>query len=152
MSQACCEWSTHFRQSLQLFFDYYIQHIAILEKHVPTCLLKAAEFVRDISSERYLLAQETNHQYVFFLMDIFNNIIQYQYGGNAHLIYAIIRRRDSFDRLFNLSLPDKITEASTNDTAQAESAADDEVKTDANPIDIQIKKQPAKGFIPTQSG
>ena len=51
---------------------------------------------------------------------------------------------DSFDRLFNLSLPDKITEASTNDTAQAESAADDEVKTDANPIDTQIKKQIGK--------
>ena len=37
-----------------------------------------------------------------FLMDIFKNIKQYQYAGNAHLIYAIIRRKSSFDRLFNL--------------------------------------------------
>jgi hypothetical protein len=37
-------------------------------------------------------------------LEIFNNIIQYQFTGNHHLIYAIIRRKDSFGRLASLTL------------------------------------------------
>jgi hypothetical protein len=27
------------------------------------------------------------------LLEVFNNVIQYQYHGNTHLVYAIIRRK-----------------------------------------------------------
>lgn len=30
---------------------------------------------------------------------------QYQYDGNAHLVYAILRRKDVFVKLANLTLP-----------------------------------------------
>lgn len=33
--------------------------------------------------------------YVSLLLEMFSNIIQYQYGGNAHLIYAIVRRKEA---------------------------------------------------------
>lgn len=28
------------------------------------------------------------------LLEMFSNIIQYQYVGNAHLVYAIVRRQE----------------------------------------------------------
>ena len=99
-------------------------------------------------------------------MDIFNNIIQYQYAGNAHLIYAIIRRKSSFDRLFNLKLNKENEEnenATTtdnnnnNELKKAETTAvktDDEEKTGG--IDLPKKEEekvveqsgPPK-FVPT---
>ena len=133
---------------------------------LPTCL-KLLNLFEIFSSKRYLLAQDSNHQYVFFLMDIFNNIIQYQYAGNAHLIYAIIRRKSSFDRLFNLKLNEENEEnenATTtdnnnnnNELKKAETTAvktDDEEKTGG--IDLPKKEEekvveqsgPPK-FVPT---
>ncbi|CAI7935569.1 Hypothetical predicted protein, partial [Podarcis lilfordi] len=43
-----------------------------------------------------------NHHLVFFLLEVFNNIIQYQFDGNSNLVYAIIRKRNVFHQLANL--------------------------------------------------
>lgn len=43
---------------------------------------------------RNLYASEANQTYVSLLLEMFSNIIQYQYVGNAHLIYAIVRRQE----------------------------------------------------------
>jgi len=51
------------------------------------------------------MSQRDNHQYVFFLLDIFNNVIQYQFAGNCQLVYALIRRKKMFDRLKLMSIP-----------------------------------------------
>ena len=32
-------------------------------------------------------------RYVALLLETFNNVVQYQYAGNPHLVYAIVRRR-----------------------------------------------------------
>ena len=40
----------------------------------------------------------------FFLLETFNNLIQYQFEGNHHLVYIIIRRRKIFRALQNLQL------------------------------------------------
>ena len=42
--------------------------------------------------------------YVAMILEMFNNIVQYQYEGNGNLIYALIRRRELFDGLANLTL------------------------------------------------
>lgn len=60
------------------------------------CSVKVLNLFELFSSPKFLYANETNHTYLFMLIDIFNNIIQYQYGGNAHLIYAITRRAKLF--------------------------------------------------------
>ena len=39
---------------------------------------------------------------VFFLLEMFNNIIQYQFDGNSNLVYTIIRKRQVFHALANL--------------------------------------------------
>ena len=44
---------------------------------------------------------------VFFLLEILNNIIQYQFDGNSNLIYTIIRKRFVFFNLLNLQVDQK---------------------------------------------
>ena len=63
------------------------------------------------TSPKFLYAAEANHVYVSLLLELFNNVIQYQYGGNAHLVYAIVRRKPVFDALEQLTLPRAITAA-----------------------------------------
>ena len=54
------------------------------------------------STPWFLYASPTNHHLVFFLLEVFNNIIQYQFDGNANLVYTIIRKRNVFHQLANL--------------------------------------------------
>ncbi|CAM9734928.1 unnamed protein product [Ascophyllum nodosum] len=58
-----------------------------------------------------LYASETNQTYVSLLLEMFSNIIQYQYAGNAHLMYAIVRRQEIFESLYELDLPAAIAQA-----------------------------------------
>mmetsp|Transcript_15653 Transcript_15653/g.25602 ORF Transcript_15653/g.25602 Transcript_15653/m.25602 type:complete len:597 (-) Transcript_15653:1569-3359(-) len=52
-------------------------------------------------SKRRFLASEASRQNVMFLLDIFNNVIQYQYQGNPYLIYAICVEEQKFRALHN---------------------------------------------------
>lgn len=55
------------------------------------------------SSPRFLFATEDNHHLMFFLLEAFNNMIQYQFEGNQHLVYVIVRRRAVFTRLMGIT-------------------------------------------------
>ncbi|CAN0517547.1 unnamed protein product, partial [Ectocarpus sp. 12 AP-2014] len=59
-----------------------------------------------------LYASEANQTYVSLLLEMFSNIIQYQYVGNAHLVYAIVRRQEAFESLYELDLPAAVAAAS----------------------------------------
>eukprot|EP00741_Cyanophora_paradoxa_P025257 tig00000361_g24376.t1 len=52
-----------------------------------------------------LFSSEGAHNYAFLLLETFNNLIQYQYEGSAHLVTAVLRQRETFDRLAAVSLP-----------------------------------------------
>ena len=56
------------------------------------------------SSPKFLYSGENSHKHLALLFEVFNNVIQYQYTGNQHLVYAIVRRKDSFGRLASLNL------------------------------------------------
>ena len=60
------------------------------------------------SSPKFLYSSEKAYKHLALLLEVFNNIIQYQYNGNQHLVYAIVRRKDSFGRLASLTLPKAI--------------------------------------------
>ena len=51
-----------------------------------------------------MLSNSTNHHLVFFILEAFNNVIQYQFDGNPNLIYTIIRKRVIFYNLLNLNI------------------------------------------------
>eukprot|EP00056_Hartaetosiga_gracilis_P010325 m.151895 g.151895 ORF g.151895 m.151895 type:complete len:851 (-) comp13295_c3_seq1:60-2612(-) len=67
---------------------------------------KLVHLFRVFSSPRYLFAAEANHRLVFFLLEAFNSLIQYQFEGNQHFVYCIIRVRKLFHELQHLSLKD----------------------------------------------
>ena len=56
------------------------------------------------SSPKFLYSGENSHKHLALLFEVLNNVIQYQYTGNQHLVYAIVRRKDSFGRLASLNL------------------------------------------------
>ncbi|KAF0719695.1 Aste57867_861 [Aphanomyces stellatus] len=57
------------------------------------------------SQPRYLFDNEANHHLVFFLLDTFNNLIQYQYEGNEQMVYAMVQNKDLFQKLTALTMP-----------------------------------------------
>lgn len=64
--------------------------------------IKLLHLLEAFSTSWFLLSAPSNHHLVFFLLEIFNNIIQYQFDGNANLVYTIIRKRHVFHALANL--------------------------------------------------
>ena len=84
------------------------------------------------SSPKFLYSSEKAYRHIALLLEIFNNIVQYQYIGNQHLVYAIVRRKDSFGRLANLTLPKAI--------AQCQKAFP---KSDAPEYDADVDEQVA---------
>ena len=58
-----------------------------------------------LSKRSWLLNKEKNHRYVFFLLETFNNVLQYQFEGNTALVYSIISYRDHFFKLLDIAKP-----------------------------------------------
>ncbi|EEC10936.1 conserved hypothetical protein [Ixodes scapularis] len=63
---------------------------------------KLLHLLEAFSTPWFLYSNATNHHLVFFLLEIFNNIIQYQFDGNSNLVYTVIRKRNVFHSLANL--------------------------------------------------
>lgn len=61
--------------------------------------VKLLNLFEAFASPRFLYSSEKNHQFVSLLLEVFNNIIQYQYEGNVHVIYSILRRGKLFKDL-----------------------------------------------------
>jgi hypothetical protein len=77
---------------------------------------KLVHLVEAFGTPWFLFSSPTNHHLVFFLLEVFNNIVQYQFdgkslsfkkdsifAGNSNLVYTIIRKRQVFYQLANLS-------------------------------------------------
>ena len=56
-------------------------------------------FVKAFSTPWFLLSTPTNHTLIYFLLEMLNNLIQYQFDGNSNLVYTIIRKRAVFHNL-----------------------------------------------------
>lgn len=48
------------------------------------------ELLQAFSTPWFLFSNATNHHLVFFLLEIFNNIIQYQFDGEA-LVHVVVK-------------------------------------------------------------
>ncbi|EGZ10568.1 hypothetical protein PHYSODRAFT_361636 [Phytophthora sojae] len=84
---------------------------------------------------RYLFDNEANHHLVFFLLETFDNIIQYQYEGNQQVVYAMIQNKNVFYQLNDLQLP-PIRAASATTKKEGEGAE-------------QQEQSPEGEFVPT---
>ena len=54
---------------------------------------RATNLFEMFGTKRRLISNEHNPRYLVFCLEVFNNIIQYQYEGNPHFIYQILRRK-----------------------------------------------------------
>jgi hypothetical protein len=77
-------------------------YIKTLTMITSTRLLKLSV---TLSKKSWLLANEKNHRYIFFILETFNNILQYQFEGNTSLIYSIILYKDHFFKLLEITKP-----------------------------------------------
>ncbi|CAF1370839.1 unnamed protein product [Adineta steineri] len=94
-------------QRLQPLYDCLLTIIVNISPYLKTLSMvtsnKLIHLLEAFSSPWFLFAASENHHLVFFLLEAFNNLIQYQFDGNASLIYTIIRKRQVFFALSNLA-------------------------------------------------
>ncbi|PVD37614.1 hypothetical protein C0Q70_00210 [Pomacea canaliculata] len=95
-------------QRLQPLFDCLLTIIVNVSPYLKTLSMVAStkllHLLEAFSTPWFLFASPTNHHLVFFLLEVFNNIIQYQFDGNSNLVYTIIRKRNVFHQLANLPI------------------------------------------------
>ncbi|XP_037320491.2 protein HID1b [Pungitius pungitius] len=91
---------------LQPLFDCLLTIIVNISPYLKSLSMLAANkllhLLEAFSTPWFLFSSPQNHHLVFFLLEVFNNIIQYQFDGNCNLVYAIIRKRNVFHQLANL--------------------------------------------------
>eukprot|EP00761_Pharyngomonas_kirbyi_P012125 gb/GECH01012152.1/.p1 GENE.gb/GECH01012152.1/~~gb/GECH01012152.1/.p1 ORF type:complete len:838 (+),score=169.44 gb/GECH01012152.1/:1-2514(+) len=78
----------------------YIKSLGMLSS------VKLVKMIEMFSSPKFLFATEHNPQHTLLLLQTLSNIIQYQYQGNAHTVYAILRKSDVFHKLAKLKVSD----------------------------------------------
>ncbi|XP_012257162.1 protein HID1 [Athalia rosae] len=93
-------------QRLQPLFDCLLTILVNVSPYLKTLSMVAStkllHLLEAFGTPWFLFSSPTNHHLVFFLLEIFNNIIQYQFDGNSNLVYTIIRKRQVFHALANL--------------------------------------------------
>ncbi|XP_051927731.1 protein HID1b isoform X2 [Hippocampus zosterae] len=91
---------------LQPLFDCLLTIIVNVSPYLKSLSMVSANKLLHLlelfSGPWFLFSAPHNHQLVFFLLEVFNNIIQYQFDGNSNLVYSLIRGRSLFQRLANL--------------------------------------------------
>jgi hypothetical protein len=105
------------------------------------------------SQPRYLFDNEANHHLVFFLLETFDNIIQYQYEGNQQVVYAMIQNKNVFQQLNELQLPPVRPASSTSTAARRDNATTSETESTAEPPSADETKTPRNSdgeFVPTE--
>ncbi|XP_061702913.1 protein HID1 [Syngnathoides biaculeatus] len=93
-------------QRLQPLFDCLLTIVVNVSPYLKSLSMVAANkllhLLEAFSTSWFLFSAVQNHHLVFFLLEAFNNIIQYQFDGNCNLVYAVIRKRNLFHQLANL--------------------------------------------------
>ncbi|XP_077474154.1 protein HID1 isoform X2 [Stigmatopora argus] len=94
-------------QRLQPLFDCLLTIVVNVSPYLKSLSMVSANkllhLLEAFSTSWFLFSVAQNHHLVFFLLEAFNNIIQYQFDGNCNLVYAIIRKRNIFHQLANLA-------------------------------------------------
>ena len=89
--------------NMSSLYDCLLTILANVSPYIKTLIMvssvKLLSLFEIFSSARFTYAAENNHRYVFFLLQIFNNMIQYQYSGNSNLVYSILQRKKCFEDL-----------------------------------------------------
>uniref|UniRef100_A0A0G4HK78 Dymeclin n=1 Tax=Chromera velia CCMP2878 TaxID=1169474 RepID=A0A0G4HK78_9ALVE len=69
--------------------------------------LKILSLLDRFSKPAWVFRAPCHYHDIFFLLDTFNNIIQYQYEGNQQMVYSILRQKHLFQSLLK-PFPEKV--------------------------------------------
>eukprot|EP00698_Gefionella_okellyi_P013902 TRINITY_DN3844_c0_g1_i1.p1 TRINITY_DN3844_c0_g1~~TRINITY_DN3844_c0_g1_i1.p1 ORF type:complete len:808 (+),score=209.08 TRINITY_DN3844_c0_g1_i1:121-2544(+) len=84
--------------------DVLLSVLANVSPYVKTLSMPTAVRVVGLveAFTKTIFSNQLSHKRVSDLLEVVNNIIQYQYDGNASLIYTLIRRKQVFEQLITL--------------------------------------------------
>lgn len=95
-------------QNLNQLFDFLLTIVVNISPYLKALSMLASKCLIqlfEIFSSPFVIFTEPNyHQLVIFLLEIFNNLVQYQFDGNANLVYAITSKKELFINLANLPI------------------------------------------------
>jgi hypothetical protein len=66
--------------------------------------LKLLSLVDRCSRPSYVFRSAYTHHGLIFLMELVTNVVQYQFEGNAMLIYSVLRQKEIFQQCHNLDI------------------------------------------------
>ncbi|VDD92332.1 unnamed protein product [Enterobius vermicularis] len=123
---------------LQSLYDCLLTIIVNISPYLKSLSMVAANklvhLLEAFSTPWFLFSSPSNHHLVFFLLEIFNNIVQYQFDGNSNLIYTIIRKRQVFYQLANLPVDaSSISNSLQTRKSRAKAENSDESKSPTSP-------------------
>uniref|UniRef100_A0A6U4MU41 HID1 domain-containing protein n=1 Tax=Hemiselmis andersenii TaxID=464988 RepID=A0A6U4MU41_HEMAN len=88
---------------LESLYDCFLTTMSNISPYIKTFSLPAASRAASLfelfANRNRLLRNDNMPRYLVFLLEIFNNAIQYQYEGNPHLTYQVLRRKKVFAQL-----------------------------------------------------
>ncbi|KAK5983518.1 High temperature-Induced Dauer formation [Trichostrongylus colubriformis] len=148
---------------LQSLFDCLLTIIVNVSPYLKSLSMVAANkllhLVEAFSTPWFLFSSPTNHHLVFFLLEIFNNIVQYQFDGkvvetkslgNSNLIYTIIRKRQVFYQLANLPTDAaSISKTLSGRKGKARDEMVDQLKSPTAPVAPEIPTGSTTGLAAT---
>jgi len=88
-------------------YNYLLNIMVNISPYVKSLTMLASKCIIQLFetfSSPYVIFTEPNyHKIVIFLLEVFNNLIQYQFDGNSNLIYIILVKKDLFSKLASMS-------------------------------------------------
>lgn len=75
-----------------------------------TTASKLLTLFHSMSSPSFLMADEYNFQLTSYLLETFNNIINYQYAENPNLVYSIVLHHNYFEKLDQITFEGAVAE------------------------------------------
>jgi hypothetical protein len=122
---------------------------------ISSTSVKLLNLVSHFAAPRRLFGAETNYIYVVMLLETLNNILQYQYQGNVHVVYAILRLKVVFEGLAALDLQKALEGArglrSPPAAAEGTRAGTGPASASTVLMDIQAMQRAPEGDVPSNA-
>lgn len=111
--------------------------------------LKLLSLIERCSRPAYLFKSAFANHGLIFLLELLNNVVQYQYEGNTMLVYSVLRHKEVFKQLSLLELPSsKRTQTSVAaESGTAEASSENEPLREAN---AEHEESPDEKWVPTE--
>jgi len=112
---------------IEPLFDPFLTVFSNMSSYVKSfCMTSASkimQLVQHYSKAKVLCASEENHRLLILLMEMLNNVLQYQYEGNANFCYQIIHRRKTFEELSRLGAATDSSDAEADQSGKTAAEA-----------------------------